>query len=104
MHADSTSTPLLTIPKPRRANRANRNNVARSGYVSVYNHPQTQITPQIDSAQQKVLKQMLVRDENTRKLKVVLAIGWARDDDLMSFRKCPETIKLDCTFNINREG
>ena len=104
MYADSTTTPLLTIPKQRRANKANRNNVALSGSVSVYNHTQTAITPQIDSAQQKVLKQMLVRDENTHKLKVVLAIGWARDDDLMSFRKCPETIKLDCTFNTNREG
>ena len=35
---------------------------------------------------------MLVRDENTHKLKVVLAIGWARDDDLMSFRKCPKQL------------
>ena len=104
MYADSTTTPLLTIAKKKRANNANRNNIALSGYVSVYNHTQTAITPQIDSAQQKVLKQMLVRDENTHKLKVVLAIGWARDDDLMSFRKCPETIKLDCTFNTNREG
>ena len=104
MYADSTSTPLLTISKQRHANRANRNNVALSGYVSLYNHAQTSITPRIDSSQQKVLKQMLVRDENTHKLKVVLAIGWARDDDLISFRKCPETIKLDCTFNTNREG
>ena len=71
MYADSTSTPLLTIPKQRCANTANKNNVALSGYVSVYNHTQTAITLHIDSAQQKVLKQMLVRDENTHKLKVV---------------------------------
>ena len=103
MYADNANTPLLTIPKTRRANKANRNNVALSGYVSVYNHEPTPIMPHIDSAQQKILKDMMVRDENTHQLRVVLALGWARDDDLMSFRKCPETIKMDCTFNTNRE-
>ena len=40
MYADSTTTLLLTIPKQRRANQANRNNVALSRYMFITTHRQ----------------------------------------------------------------
>ena len=36
--ADSASTPLLTHLEPGRANNSNKNNIALSGYVGIYNH------------------------------------------------------------------
>ena len=104
MYAKSPNTPLLTIKKTSCAKRAINNNIAIQGYVRINQQPERPlIPPRFDSHQQKILKQLLSKNESTHEVEVILAVGWARDNELRLFQKFPEVVKMDCTHSTNRE-
>jgi hypothetical protein len=105
MYAESAHTPLLTISKVQRARVENNNNIQLSGYLSGYkNGDGTPFIPTLDSALQKTVQELLVKNSKDHQVKVLLSVGWARDEDLRLLRKFPEVLKMDCTFKTNREG
>ena len=66
-------------------------------------------TPNIDTADRKLLKEILVREKDSLydkdgEVKVLLSCGWARNDDLAILRKFPEVVHMDTTFGTNKEG
>jgi hypothetical protein len=104
MYAESSSTPLFTVNMPKRAKKEIKLNIKLHGYVRVHPHEETILEPQIDSLTQAILKKLIVKNSRTHKVKVLLAVGWARDEDILILRKFPEVIKLDSTFKTNCEG
>jgi hypothetical protein len=104
MYAESANSPLFTINQTQSARVADNNNIKLSGYVQVYGNDQrTKFTPHLDSALQKTVSQLLVKTNKDHNVKVLLSVGWARDEDLRILRKFPEVLKMDCTFNTNKE-
>ena len=74
-----------------------------SGYVCVYqDNVAREYTPTLDSSIQEIVKDLIIQNEDN-KVRVLLAVGWARDEDLRVFQKFPECIKLDCTACTNKE-
>ena len=74
------------------------------------NTPPNQLVfaPTLDSAERQLLKDIMVREKNQMfdkngDLKVLLACGWARNDDLAVLRRFPEVLNMDSTFKTNRE-
>ena len=105
MDATSPKTPLLTIKKTRKSQNAIHNNVTLATFDNSTNHEEERHElPHLDSTQQQILKQLFVRNRITNEVKIVLAVGWSRDEDLNNLYKFPEVLKMDCTFKTNREG
>ena len=104
MDASSPKTPLLTIKKTRKSANATTNNTILANILQNNEHDQRHVLPHLDSTQQQILKQLFVRNKDTQKVNVILAVGWSRDEDLCSLYKYPEVLKMDCTFKTNREG
>jgi hypothetical protein len=87
MYAESAHTPLLTISKVQCARVENNNNIQLSGYLSRYkNGDDTPFIPTLDSALQKTVQQLLVKNSKDHQVKVLLSVGWARDEDLWLLR------------------
>ena len=104
INAKSMNTPLLSIKKPSASKRAINNNISIQGYIKVYDKQEKpMLPPKFDSHQQKILKDLLTTNKSTNEVEVILAIGWARDNELSVFRKFPEVVKMDCTHSTNRE-
>ena len=106
LYAKSSNTTLLSIPQTRSVSIANRNNIQMSGFVKVYQdsnlHP---IAPEIDSALEETLKAIIVRHkDNGNNVKILLTVGWARNQDIAVLRKFPEVLQMDTTFKTNKEG
>ena len=105
IYANSSETNLLSIPKKRSAAIDDRNNVEMTGYVSVHpNKEQHPIAPHIDSALQETLKDIIVHHKGKgNEVKILLTVGWARNEDIALLRRFPEVLQMDTTFKTNRE-
>ena len=75
-----------------------------TGYVRVYpsNKEDTIQAQHFDSGTQKTVKQLMVKN-NKNQIRVLLAVGWSRNEDLRVLRKFPEVIKMDSTSKTNSE-
>lgn len=103
MYAESGNHQALTIPRTSSARTHTKNNIKMTGFIRVYQDAKPrECYPELDSTLQKVVQQLIVRNKE-KQVRVLLAVGWARDEDLRVFKKFPECIKLDCTANTNRE-
>ena len=106
LYANSVDSPLLTIPKKRTIHVTNNINIEMTGYVRVYpeQHNQT-VTPHVDSFLKQTLSDIIVRNKDDgNEVRVLLTVGWARNEDLAVLRKFPEVLKMDTTFKTNKEG
>ena len=103
MYAESGNHQALTIPHISSSKKATRNNIKMTGFIRVYQDVEPrECSPQLDSTLQEIVEQLIVKNKK-KQVRVLLAVGWARDEDLRVFHKFPESIKLDCTANTNRE-
>ena len=69
----------------------------------------TKFKTQLDAAETKLLKDIIVKESDgllnqNGEIKVLLACGWARNDDIAVLRKFPEVLHMDTTFKTNKEG
>lgn len=105
MYANSSDSNLLSIPKKCSAAINDRNNIAMTGYVRI--HPDKEahpIAPHIDSALQTTLKDIVVHHKDKgNAVKILLTVGWARNEDIAVLRRFPEVLQMDTTFKTNRE-
>ena len=104
LYSETANTPLLTVKKPRRSRTAINNNMQLTGVVRVYPSLEEQRleAEHFDSASQKVVKNLMVCNRQNE-VRVLLAVGWARNEDLHVLRKFPEVIKMDSTSKTNSE-
>ena len=82
---------VLTIKKTKKSKNSINNNEDLSKIASTHHGEERHVLPHLDSTQQQILKQSFVRNRGTNEVKVVLAIGWSRDEDFKtiftSFKK-----------------
>ena len=60
------------------------------------------------NAEQSLLRDIIVKEKDgmydkAGEVKVLLACGWSRNDDLATLRKFPEVLHMDTTFKTNKE-
>ncbi len=103
MYAESGNHEAITIPRINTSKREIRNNIKMTGFIRVYQDVEPRkCCPELDSTLQEIVQQLIVTNKDNQ-VRVLLAVGWARDEDLRVFKKFPECIKLDCTASTNRE-
>ena len=109
MNTNYNSIPLPRVMTP------HINNISIKGEITnrstnCSNQPTTSMfNTTLDTHQLSTLKNILVREQEgllnkDGKIKVLLACGWARNDDIAVLRKFPEVLHMDSTFKTNREG
>ena len=83
--------------------------VKKSGDVSIQSDFSSFQCHDLDTSLKVLLRDIIVRTKNALYDKngdvmVLLACGWARDDDLAVLRKFPEVLHMDTTFGTNKES